>query len=434
MAPVTGEHGTLDPAHIPGMTPLTTTEQVARIAAARRAHAKAAGRPVRRTRQRGMLLSAPVRWLLFLGTGGKLMASEFVSDDTAHGKVTFDDLTVPVPTLTPGAPVDFGLLERIMTQAHDPEAKAALHHAETMFGPATGVAAVFADRASLNQARKIAASAVRAAKKAPNSFEVGRVSSILEYRGMLAASGRLPVLTEALASAYWLPSGANPDNVEEWADSFGFTGSTAHRVVALLVAANTGPVNAKYAEALIGSERYGTISACFPGPASAAKAFRHLNTVADAAQALADCDALLVDLNTVTGAASKLTLMQGKSTAGSHTYTVSEGFKMKAGAKVILFNAGAPNIAPCDCTIKEVGIDPVSDEVWVKVTAVTDQAKSMVIDAQRLRHPLYMAAAPYLPFGAPPTTTGRWMSRETTRPQRSDMPIDVALAEAPELV
>lgn len=53
-----------------------------------------------------------------------------------------------------------------------------------------------------------------------------RRACLLRIRRGLPVSGKLTVLTDALAPRYWLPDGLDENSFEDWAQAFGVKGST----------------------------------------------------------------------------------------------------------------------------------------------------------------------------------------------------------------
>lgn len=390
-------------AHLISMTDqtqraLTTSQALAAYDARMRAHASTTGRPTDRTSCAGLILGGPIGAVFHTGADGKI-----------HVTTGLDD-NAPVTQ-----PLSYPLLAATLIDAYD------------LGDPETDrhVSALVADAATLRSLVK--ASAAWAQRL--GTLEARRLARLLEYRSALPTSAYLPVLTEALASRYWLPGAGSLDDLAEWDAAFDHGHPTGSPLAFDYLAdrAFDGAMDEKLFKALCGAEKYGSRAACSGASHSANSAFGQAGRVTDAYAAMLAVDPTLRDRNIVSGVVSKIRIHQIKS--DRIEADIEDPGKLRDGSSVLLFD-GVSYANKVEVTLKEVEFH--NDRLMAVLSKPNrNNSRHYVTQSAHEQHrPLYLTPAPFLSITRTPRNK-RWSSEVEDRNLAVDIPVDIALAGMP---
>lgn len=380
--------------------PVTTGQALATYDHRQRALAAAANIPTARTALAGLTLS------------GSLGVVVYTAPDN---KVRYLDMAEPLLTdaNTASSLVTFHVARKILDDAYD------------LADPSVGVhrCAIFADPETLRRLTKMAASwSVKMATQ-----EARMLSRLLEFRGALPTSTFTPVLTDALASRYWLPSGPATDDLAAWASAFGQAPATYTSYSYLIARALDGQSDSAIIKTMTQAERFGVRAGQYGSDHAACSAFTKAGSVTDAFAALLSLDPVLRERNAISGAISKVRIHQVK--ANKIEAYVDDPGKLREGSKVLIFD-GVDYGNKVEVTLETV--DFINDTMMAtfSVPKARDKNAHIIEDAKAAYRTLYVATAPFLSFKRGPKNR-RWTSSGEEKTLLVDMPVDIALAGAP---
>lgn len=295
-------------------------------------------------------------------------------------------------------------------------------------------------------ARRLArAAAAAAAGDDPLAPDAARVERQLAVASRLSYSISLVVLTNALARRYWLPAGADTDDLVAWARVFDPRVPTAGRPVAMMAEmlerASDGIDLPLATTAMFYGEMSAMAAARYPGQRARVAAYQGMNRAENGAKVWDTLDLGLLGRNLVTGDVCEVQIISVDS-RGFHA-VVSQPFKLRTGHRhVVLSRPGDPAYAPMVLS----GVNASADGLLrARFDAVTSRgtkgagACAALLDLaarhERAERPLHVTEEPYLPFtpSRDDDESGRWTRTRTVErvATRWGMPADVAAASAP---
>lgn len=430
-------HGVQVSAHLHPMTTLAlastangraTATPVVEYDQARRAQARAAGRPTDRTLAPG----------IFGELREKAPVDVALVWTDQHGSLTY---FCEAEARTP-ARLTITALDKALSlpprDANDPEARYPdLEHPRRL---------VVADYSTLR--RIMAWVNVAASTTTDGDYTAASVLRRLQVSSRLVASTRLIVLTRALARKFWLGAQYDPEDFGAWRRAFGFgSGATTLSIMKGMVdLASEGKVHAKFAREAFASESYALCSAAFPGLGSAVAAFRRTETADNAARAILTTDPLLRDRGLLDGSLSTLRIMEYRQ--DHFTATVSTPFKLRPGKQVLLIDPSedAPG-AWAETHLDAVTVARIGDQdqLIARVALGSGRVRTALstlmsnVMATGSGRTLLVTEAPYLPFAGADKRATRWTQAASTRIEsdrvqarpRRDIPLDVIVAGSP---
>lgn len=289
---------------------------------------------------------------------------------------------------------------------------------------------------------KVAASAA-----APDDYQAGSVHRRLVVSSHLVASTRLIVLTRALARKFWLSGQYDTEDFGSWRRAFGFgAGASVLSVMNGLVdLASEGRVWGAWSREAFNAESYALMSAAFPGARSAVAAFGRVETADTATRAIMTTDPLLQERALLEGSLSSLRILNV--TQKTFTASVSSPFKLRAGKQVLLINpreGGPGGFAETSLLGVSVARLGGQDQLIATIGIGSGRSKTGPVLAEALAHPsrkLLVCENPYLPHGRSDASASRWTQHGAARIEadaadakpRRDIPLDVIVAGAPTL-
>lgn len=398
-------------AHLTGMTDLmdpktepvehrTTGQLLAIHDAKRRAAATAAGHPTDRTFTAGMHLAGMLGQVAYTGPDSKVYLLDLDAD-------------------TPAQRMTYRALREAITDAYDLGSTTTKQYRAT----------VIADKETLHRMLQMAERHADGAEATP---EARRLSRLLTYRRGLPTSVHTPVLTDALAVRFWLPTGHDPKTLDGWADGFNLSGDPRGRsaIKRLVTLAMDGEVDQETLKSLRDAELWGARSGQYASLSSACTAFAKATTVNDAFAAMLSLDPLLRERNAVDGTVAQIRILQID--AKGITATVSDPFRLREGSKVFLFD-GHETLDRTEVTLRSVDFKDGQLLVSFSNPPKNDRHRHIVEEAKANYRPLYAAAAPFLMVKRAPKNA-RWVQGNDGGEDRNlpvDIPVDIALAGAP---
>lgn len=262
----------------------------------------------------------------------------------------------------------------------------------------------------------------------------------------LVASTRLVVLTRALSRCYWLPAGLDPDALTSWRQAFGIGGSepAAGAITRLAERAREGATNRAWERHAFKSESAALNAARFRGLRAAVTVYSRAAAADAATRAILTTDPLLLERGMIDGSVSRLRMLNVHE--ATFTASVSLPFRLRPGKQVLLVDpqAGDANTASAETTLQAVRVETIDghDLVTVRIAGASRKSHlSRLIEnvARRPSRELYVAEAPYLPFHADTLAT-RWTQKPGARQAadaalgmtKRDVPLDVLIAGAPD--
>lgn len=388
--------------------PLTVSQALAKYDAKQRAAAAKVGRPTDRAATAGIFHGdkTTLTSAVFTGVDGKVYSLDLVSDST------------------PVALDRQGLL-RLLTDAYD------LGDAEV--GLFNGF--VIADRDTLRRIAKMADGWA----KASDALEVRRMARLMSFRMTLPVSMYTPVLTEALASRYWLPTGPDADDLGAWDVAFGHGHPHLSRraLLALIEKATDGITNKDCKNAINSGEKIGARAGQHASDSAACTAFGKAGAVTDAYNTMIAIDPTLRERNTISGTVSRIKIHQIKQNQ-IEAYVTDPG-KLREGSKVWIFDDTADG-RKIDLTLR--AIEFVNERLMAILSApASNNSNGFIIHESKAQYegttlvraarPLYVVTAPFLANKKAPKNK-RWMqSGGEDKVLHIDIPVDIALAGAP---
>lgn len=409
---------------------------------ARRAKAKESGAPLQRTAQPGVYLAGSISHVLHVD-GGRLVATPTVLDPNAPVKSASTlDAAVAIPAKAPSVPVTFDMLAGFVRAAYEIDVRPGAASPTKAFAHPSPEPTIvlFADKAALWAATKIAeAAAKQASGITPEAMTTRSIAKVLAYRASLPHSAFLPVLTTALTSRFWMQADLDENLFSDWCEAFGVQHSApADQWARLLVNALDGKSNPKYVKGLLSSEKYGTLASQYGGALSSSKAFKQANAVQNMHVAITSTDPLLADFNRLGGDVAKVSINSCKD--GSFTATIADGFKVKPGSDVLIFDLASEVGQTSEATLRSVDFVPGSEALLAQFSRGRRHSKTwwLIEQAAQNKRSLYVVAMPFTGGGAPVRISGRWAkeiaegAEGAPTPLVRDVPVDVALAGAPE--
>lgn len=386
-------------AHLQGMTDqhLTTSQSLARYDSRQRKAAKAEGRPTDRTSSPGLNLAGAIGRVIHTGDNERLCVTDMRAPGVRHVELTS------------------AVLHQIISDAYD------------LTDPSVGIHVVtlFADTATLRRTAKLAG---RWASER-GTLEAKQAARLMAYRANLPTSTYTPVLTEALASRYWLPAGPAVTDLSAWDTAFGHGHPTGTHpaLLELIGRALDGVENTRIAKAMINAEKYGARAARSASTYSACSAFTHADSLTDAHTALLSVDPTLRERNVVAGVVSKINVHQIKQSR-VEAYAENPG-RLREGSSVYVFDDHAKG-GHVELRLKSVEFH--NDNLMLVLSAPTSRTANgyLIEEARKSYRPLFVAPAPYLmPRRAPKNR--RWTVGGEDKALHVDIPVDVALAGGP---
>ncbi|WP_026535893.1 hypothetical protein [Arthrobacter sp. H14] len=246
----------------------------------------------------------------------------------------------------------------------------------------------------------------------------------------LPVSMKLPILTEALSSRYWLQDGLAENSIADWAEAFDVAGpSTAITMRSLITLASDGqrPTALKHGRSVDGMadlEKRIMEQCAWSGISTDCYVYSMLEQYSAKAIGLRTIDPGLLEMHMIDGQVCKIVPMN----VAHKTFTasVSSPFKLKEGRKVRLTDGEQ---------IAEVYLNSLRFGEG-SLHAVFEQPGSrgpgalMISRAKKGTAPLFAADAVFESFGTG-LKNKRWMGDAVQRVTGRDVPLDVALAGAP---
>ncbi|MCU6480130.1 hypothetical protein [Arthrobacter sp. A2-55] len=246
----------------------------------------------------------------------------------------------------------------------------------------------------------------------------------------LPGSMKLPVLTDSLASRYWLPEEMAENSVEDWADAFGVTGpTTAITVRALTELAMEGhrPEALKYDKTVTALEALeGRImeQAAWPKISTDCYVYSMLESYSAKANGLRTIDPGLLEMHMIDGQVCKIVPMN----LGAKTFTasVSAPFKLKEGRNVRLTDGSSLGTTSLDSLRYASGsLHAVFNQVGPR-----SRGYGLVQAAHAGTAPLFAAEEVFESRGSA-LQNKRWLGGPVERITGRTVPMDVVLAGAP---
>lgn len=258
------------------------------------------------------------------------------------------------------------------------------------------------------------------------------LSRRLSFSRGLAASVKLPILTNALSYRYWLPEGMDERNLGDWAKAFDVTGpSTLTTMRALIDLASEGkrPEPLKYSstvKSLEGTERRILEQAEWSGLSSDVQLYSMLDGFSSTATALRLLDPGLLPMHVLDGQVCKVKPMNA--TQSEFSASVSDPFKFKAGKKMRL----SDGISLAETTLEALRY---TEDALHAVFAQPQRGAGPTMVASAKQHggrPLYAMEAPFSARGSI-IKNKRWLNPKEPVGHVSgrQVPLDVILAGAP---
>lgn len=246
----------------------------------------------------------------------------------------------------------------------------------------------------------------------------------------LPGSVKLPILTRALSSRYWLPEGLDEQDFDQWAESFDVKGPTVALTMRALVGlARSGSYQAalKFKEQsfkLEDLERRLHESAVYSGRATDNYIFDMLGQYSAIYTGLRSIDPGLLEMHVLDGTVCRITPQND--TYRSFTATVSNPFKLKEGAKVRLTDGATV----AECTLQKLHFS--SNRLHAEFSQPTSRSAGslMITRAKRGEAPLYVTDSVYAAFGSGPKNK-RWTANAVEPVSGRNVPLDVVIAGAP---
>lgn len=330
---MTAQQDLLDPpaAETPASTPAATVSQaLAQYDATMRARAAEAGVPTNRTACVGMRITGPLARVVFSDANGAIQVID-MRDASAARPLTLD------------------LLREILTDAYDLNDTARAAEAKGVQMDAFHKPFVIADTATLHRVARAADKWARKHQDLPSRT----LSRLMSFRCSLPFSVFTPVLTESLTSRYWLPAGAQTDDLTAWNLAFGNAKPPTSRKAFdyLIRRASDGAVDNTTMRAIVSGERYGARAGQYASDHSAASAFTKAGALHDAHAAMLAIDPTLRERNLIGGETSRVRIHQVKDDR-VEAYLDEPG-KIREGEKVLLFD-GLDYDSKVEVTLREI--------------------------------------------------------------------------------
>ncbi|MFC8797251.1 hypothetical protein ACFT2C_05935 [Promicromonospora sp. NPDC057138] len=413
---------------------MTTTDPkrgmtIAQYDAARRADARDAGTPMRRTRAPGIF-----------GQGGAVGGSVDDVGVWADGRGTLRTCLLGEPGRS--ARLTARLLDKALVMPEkDKESGSGVY--PDLERPRR---LVVPDDATM---RRVIGAAEAWARRGVGTGGAGDMARSLPFRLHLAlglvASTRVVVLTRALSRSFWLPAGLDGGVLASWQRAFGVPPSEGGPGLLGYLAkrARDGSTSTTWAGHAFRSESAALTAARFRGLRAAVTVYGRAAAADAATRAILTADPLLLERGTLDGTVSRLRMLNLYE--DSFTASVSLPFRLRPGKQVLLVDPRAGDGDEwVETTLLSVHVETVAgrDLVTVRVAGATRKGRlSRLIEtvAQRPARELYVMDAPYLPFRTDTLAT-RWTQRAEARRAGDaalglaarEVPLDVLIAGAPE--
>lgn len=375
---------------------MTTAQALRSHDAKMRAQASQARMPIDRTACAGLVLGGLLGHVVYTGIDGKVYALSMRED-------------------TPPARLNSALLRALLIDAYDLADPQVKEHVVT----------VFADTETLLRVTKAAETWARER----DTVEARQTARLMAFRADLPASVYTPVLSEALASRYWLPSGGMVDDLGAWDTAFGHGHPYLSKdALSYLVArALDGTGDGEIEKAWKAAERFGARAGQSGSDHAAISAFQQAGTVAEAHAALLSCDPVLRERNAIAGTVSKVHVHQIKQ--GRIEAYVADMGKMREGSRVLLFDgySGGAKVA-----LRLKSIEYVNGSLMALLSTPRSNTPNgyLIEEAKKNHRPLYVVAEPFL-MSTPALKNRRWTEVGDDKPRHVDIPVDIALAGGP---
>jgi hypothetical protein len=379
---------------------LTTSQALAKYDATQRAAAIRAGMPTPRTAMSGFHQGKDGKLVnvIYTGLDGKVYILDLRDDFNVPDRATFDTV------------------RKTLSDAYDlGPAEVKVHNI-----------ALFADTDTLRRVAKMADIWGREKQ----TQEAKCLSRLMAFRKGLPTSVYTPVLTEALATRYWLPTGPDLDDVTAWAAAFGqrHTPHSRESFMALAARALEGIINDKDTFGFISpAEKYGARSGQWGSDFAAASAYTKAGTIADAWTALLSLDPNLRERNAIAGTVSKIRIHQIKDNK-IEAYMDDPG-RLSEGKEVLLFD-GFTHGEKVKLTLRSV--DYVNGALMATLSSPgrSNKGAYLIEEAHKNYKPLYVVAKPFL-VTKPGPKNRKWTNSGDEKVLHVDIPVDIALAGGP---
>lgn len=249
----------------------------------------------------------------------------------------------------------------------------------------------------------------------------------------LSVSLKLPVLTRALASKYWLPEDLDEESFDAWAEALDAQGPTTAVTMRSLIALCRDGIRSqglnypKTVDSIEATEREIMGTAGYSGVGADVGLFGGLENHNAKVTGLMSVDPGLLELHRLDGQVSRL-LPLGV-TEGSFTAKVSHPFKLKEGSGGVrltdgesLFNASLDSLRYGSGVLHAVFTIPQGQN--------KKKVRKMVEDAQQGMSKLYATEKVFESF-TPHAANKRWLGSRVEPVERRSIPMAVILAGAP---
>lgn len=246
----------------------------------------------------------------------------------------------------------------------------------------------------------------------------------------LPGSVKLPILTEALTTRYWMQDGLEEKSVEDWATAFGLTGHKLPTVLRTLIdLASSGKTTGtlgyeKAAKGMMDLETRLMENCQYSGISTDIYVYQMLEAFNAKANGLRAVDPGLLALHAMDGQSCKLVPMNVAQK--NFTASVSSPFKLKEGREVRLTDG----ISLATTTLESLRFGGGVLHAVLDMPSQRGEGPLMISRAKAGKGVLYAVEGVFESRGRA-LKNKRWLGGDVERIGGREVPLDVALAGAP---